>query len=296
MGIIKKILSLLPKNNSNDKNTITYTNLVTSYGNYLKQFYQYLPDEHRDIFINDGLYHKLRYLDMLQISFGTDVVELGSDKPFISHCLRIVNPESNFQTISIDMPNSPYPIIRLDIESEQFPFKDDSIDDVIFTEVLEHLFRDPSWTIFQISRILKVGGRLFLTTPNACSYDALQNILLQKNPNERNQFYAAIESGHPHLWNAKELVLLLKIYGLEIVELKTIDYYDIPKDPRVINFIEECSVDATLHGQALRVIAEKVTKVDKLLYPVELFPDGRPVKFTGALKEWVNKLELAKHH
>src|SRR4029077_3692044 len=116
------------------------------------------------------------------------------DKPFITHFLRALHPESRFHTISIDIPYTPYPVIAMDIESERFPFDDESISDVVFTEVLEHLFRNPAWTLFQINRILKPGGRLFLTTPNACGYDVLVNLLHQINPNGRNQFYAAMES------------------------------------------------------------------------------------------------------
>ena len=71
--------------------------------------------------VADALYHRTRYLDLLSQSYGDEVVELGSDKPFVTHYLRALHPQSHFHTISIDIPYSPYPIIRIDIESEAFP-------------------------------------------------------------------------------------------------------------------------------------------------------------------------------
>ena len=45
------------------------------------------------------------------------------------------------------------------------PFKDSYFDKVIFTEVLEHL-KNEEKAISEISRVLKKGGTLLLTTPN----------------------------------------------------------------------------------------------------------------------------------
>jgi SAM-dependent methyltransferase len=273
--------------------SLTLPDLATNYEEYVEEFYQYLP-KNKEVFINDALYHKKRYLDMLQLPLGNRVLELGSDKPFITHCLRKLYPDSTFHTISIDIPYSPYPIIRVDIESEVFPFEDESIDDVIFTEVLEHLFRDPAWVVFQINRVLRIGGKVFLTTPNACGYDAVQNILLQKNPNERNQFYAKIESGHPHLWTAHEVRMVLEAHGFLIRELGTEDYYDIPLSNEVAEFIKKNSIAPGFHAQALRVIAEKRIQCSSPVYMEGLYPDRQPVQLIGALKKWLKTLTKNK--
>jgi len=178
--------------NSLELDPMNLERLRASYGECVEKFYAYLPDEVRSIFVNDAHYHRVRYLDLLSFRYGASVVELGSDKPFITHFLRELNASSKFHTISIDVPYSPHPVITLDIECEPFPFPDESMTDVIFTEVLEHLFRDPAFTIHQISRVLATGGRLVLTTPNACGYDVLVNLVHQTNPNGINRFYAAI--------------------------------------------------------------------------------------------------------
>lgn len=272
------------------------TQLEADYKNVVADFYAFLPDDVRQIFIDDAKYHETRYLDMLSLPAGREVVEVGSDKPFITHMLRTMNPGSNVHTITIDVPFSPYPIIRIDIESERFPFDDGSIDTVLFTEVLEHLFRDPAWAVFEISRILAPGGTLFLTTPNACGYDCLVNLLNQQNPNGRNQFYEAIESGHPHLWTAEECKTLLEAHGLEVRELATVDYYEIPQSEAVRSFLATNSKRPNLNGQVIRLVATKMRQCDSVVYPSAIFPQQRPVALTGALLKWFEGRPSPRNH
>lgn len=261
--------------------------LAADYEGEAQRYYAYLPSEVREIFVGDAIYHKARYLEMLARPYGDRVLELGSDKPFISHYLRELHPHSHFETVSIDIPFSKYPITRIDIESEVFPFEDASFSDVIFTEVLEHLFRDPAWAVFQINRVLRSNGALFLTTPNACGYDSLINLINQSNPNARSQFFAAVESGHPHLWTAAECRLLLEQHGFNVVSLDTADYVPIPKPPEIATFLSTYSSNKDLHGQSLRVVAHKVRTVKEPAYDVALFPEGKPVQLQGALLQWV---------
>lgn len=55
---------------------------------------------------------------------------------------------------------------RVDIEEERFPFEDAFFDVVFCTEVLEHL-REPAGCFREIRRVLKDGGRVVFTVPNA---------------------------------------------------------------------------------------------------------------------------------
>lgn len=265
----------------------------TRYSESANQFYGYLPAELRPTFVDDAIYHRRRYLDMLALPMGERVLELGSDKPFISHFVRALNPHAEVHTVSIDIPFSPFPITRIDIESDIFPFEPGSMSDVLFTEVLEHLFRDPAWTFFQINRVLRKGGKLFLTTPNACGYDVLVNLLHQVAPNGRNQFYEAIESGHPHLWTAQECTDILHAHGFTVADLATVDYYEIPLPTPVKAFLDANSVAPTLNGQCLRIVAEKRDEATGPVYVESLFPQRSPVKLQGALLEWAKKAAAA---
>jgi len=53
------------------------------------------------------------------------------------------------------------------LELDPFPYPAGSFDVVLCCEILEHLARDPSAMLGEIHRVLRDGGRLVLTTPNA---------------------------------------------------------------------------------------------------------------------------------
>jgi len=52
---------------------------------------------------------------------------------------------------------------------ENLPFRNNTVDFVLLSEVIEHL-RNPQKMIEEISRVLKIGGGVYITTPN---YDSM---------------------------------------------------------------------------------------------------------------------------
>ncbi len=67
-------------------------------------------------------------------------------------------------------------------ESDPFPYPDDYFDTVLCCELIEHLPADPMHLMREINRILKPGGHLVLTTPNAASLRAISAILQGYHP------------------------------------------------------------------------------------------------------------------
>lgn len=69
-------------------------------------------------------------------------------------------------TVSIDMPASPHDIAGLDVAGTLhcLPFRDGEFDCIICTEVFEHV-PDPFQAMKECSRVLKPGGKLFMSTP-----------------------------------------------------------------------------------------------------------------------------------
>lgn len=59
------------------------------------------------------------------------------------------------------------------IETEDFPYPDESFDVVLFSELIEHLVLNPVRALSEIHRVLRPGGRVVITTPNALSIERL---------------------------------------------------------------------------------------------------------------------------
>lgn len=110
-----------------------------------------------------------------------------------------------------------------------FSCPDRSVDLVIFTEVVEHLY-NPAHVLKEISRVLKPGGRLYLTTNNV-SYWFYAVRLLHGETNldrELSQITVDFEREHPHDWRGHvrfysidQLVEMLALAGISRVLLAT---------------------------------------------------------------------------
>jgi len=64
-----------------------------------------------------------------------------------------------------------------DVERDEFPYAGGSFDVVLACEIFEHLLLDPMHMLIEIHRVLRDGGTLVLTTPNAASLTAVARIL-----------------------------------------------------------------------------------------------------------------------
>lgn len=61
---------------------------------------------------------------------------------------------------------NPGPGVDFTADVSQLPFENSSYDIVLSTQVLEHV-QDPAKVVSEMARVLKPGGRLFLTTPQS---------------------------------------------------------------------------------------------------------------------------------
>lgn len=232
----------------------------------------------------NALFHRIRYLELLSRPWPGRVLDVGNDKPFLSYFLRRFNPNSHFETISNEIPETPYVLHEVDIEFERFPFPSEVFDAVIFTEVIEHLWRDPSHCVLEIARTLKLGGSVYVTTPNPCDRHSIVCVLWQANPNQRSAYYATLESGHLHLWTVAQVTSILEAHGFEVTTRTTKDLYGHTKpDASIEQFIATVSPYGNLMYETVVVEGAKRVVVDEPRYPRDIFPDGRPVQFDGAI-------------
>lgn len=248
--------------------------------------FRYNPDGHH----GNALYHKIRYLALLRRPWTGRILDLGNDKPFLSFLLRKLHPECIFDTISNEIPETPYRLYEVDIEREPFPFESGVFDQIIFTEVIEHLWRNPSHCAFEMNRVLKSGGTAYVTTPNPCDRHALVCLLWQANPNQRSGYFSSLESGHVHLWTAAHLKLLFECHGFSATSLTTENLYGQTKeDETVERFITAVSPHVALMNETVVLTARKEREIPGPGYPVEIFPDAKPVQFQGAITGFVDQ-------
>lgn len=89
-----------------------------------------------------------------------------------------------------------------------FPFEDESFDFIIANQILEHM-KEVFWVMHEITRVLKVGGRLVVGVPNVASLHNRLGLLLGKHPTQsktcsahvrvfsKNDFLLFLEEGFP---------------------------------------------------------------------------------------------------
>ena len=101
-------------------------------------------------------------------------------------------------------------MIKADLERDKLDLADNSVDCAVFTEVLEHL--NPyyvSHAMSEINKVLKLGGKLILTTPNIASLFRRLRLLLGIQP----QYVT-----HVHEYTKKEVEELLKKHGFRVIK------------------------------------------------------------------------------
>ncbi|HEV7887989.1 MAG TPA: class I SAM-dependent methyltransferase, partial [Acidimicrobiales bacterium] len=161
---------------------------------------------------------------------GARVLELGANPYFLTRLLRdrgydmtLANwfgPSSGFgsrgsQTVTESGVPYTYEFDHFNIEADPFPYDDDAFDAVLFCEILEHLPFDPIHTLAEIHRVLRPGGALVLTTPNAIRLDNLIRMAEGRNVYETLSGYGTY-GRHNREYTVDELRLLLDGCGFAV--------------------------------------------------------------------------------
>jgi SAM-dependent methyltransferase len=150
-------------------------------------------------------------------------------------------------------------ILSLDIESELFPFHEPYFDLIIMCEVIEHFDIDPMFALVELNRILKMGGKLLITTPNSCSARNAYKACLGYRPHFFMQ-YSTDRSPHRHNFehDIHSLLTLIHAAGFEVVRLETHDVFDEP-DSQAIKFLQKNSMPLEFRGDDIFLLVQKVS-------------------------------------
>jgi SAM-dependent methyltransferase len=100
------------------------------------------------------------------------------------------------------------------IEEHRLPFADAAFDWIVFCEVLEHMTNDPLRSLKELKRVLKPGGQLILTTPNAARIENMMAFIEGRNIYDPYSGYGPY-GRHNREYTRHELHLLMEHCGFE---------------------------------------------------------------------------------
>jgi 2-polyprenyl-3-methyl-5-hydroxy-6-metoxy-1,4-benzoquinol methylase len=151
-------------------------------------------------------------LSYLLASEGANVISSGHPLPA---GLTRAQPESvTFSTPEAETALS-IPLVRFNVEVDEFPFPDSHFDAVICGELIEHLPNGPFSMLHETNRVLRTGGLLILSTPNAVSFSSL--LLQLKGMGDESGFSAqGLYARHHRLYRFDELEDLFEGNGFQV--------------------------------------------------------------------------------
>lgn len=166
-----------------------------------------------------------------------------------------------------------------DIERDAFPYPDNSFDLVTWCEVIEHLTLNPVHTLAEIHRVLKPGGALVISTPNASRADSIANFLLGRNIYDPYHLGAPLMgSRHSREYTLPELTGLLAGCGFRVDRAEDIDIYPPGgRNRRAFRWFLNNIASRFTHGHYrfhLFVRAMKTEKPFRWHFPPGLFDPG----------------------
>jgi 2-polyprenyl-3-methyl-5-hydroxy-6-metoxy-1,4-benzoquinol methylase len=100
------------------------------------------------------------------------------------------------------------PLVRFNVEQDDFPFGDGEFDVVVCGELIEHLPNGPDKMLFECNRVLKHGGVLLISTPNALAMTRI--LALLRGVNGETRFSSqGVYDRHNRLYSMAEMLDLL---------------------------------------------------------------------------------------
>jgi SAM-dependent methyltransferase len=135
--------------------------------------------------------------------------------------------------------------------------------------LIEHLQEDPMHLMAEIHRILKPGGHLVLTTPNAISNRAISAILQGYHPGFFHAYIRPraageeVEARHNREYSPREVERLLENSGFEVKLVETGEFRDEPHPEHgwVYHLLDRYSLSTDLRGDGIYAVGVKTGPV-----------------------------------
>jgi hypothetical protein len=110
-----------------------------------------------------------------------------------------------------------------------------AFDLIVCAETIEHLYTPPEFTLLMLRSLLKPGGLLLVTTPNASGITRRIQLLFGYQPFERIRYYSR-NPGHFREYTGGEMIDMGLKAGLEIRECRTVNFYRSRR--RIVNWLK----------------------------------------------------------
>jgi SAM-dependent methyltransferase len=150
-------------------------------------------------------------------------------------------------------------------EKDLLSFEDSHFGLVCFFDCLEHLIVDPVWTLLGFNRVLRLGGHLAMSTPNALAAYRVMRLFRGENPATESEMKpSSIYQRHNREWTPNELALVLECCGFGNCRYSTNDHLLSGDERRLLQLAQEhgfLTRPAFEFGPELFVVAEKVEHV-----------------------------------
>ena len=158
-------------------------------------------------------WYALKKILKSEIKDGSITIDIGSYDGFIPYNLKNIFPNLNITTVDID--KSGLQLARnqrlnvLQASALELPIRDNRVDVVLCLDIIEHVKED-SRLIKEISRVLKKGGKVILSTPmqNGISFP----LISKEKSKIINKNWGHVRMGY----DLKELEILFKNDDLAI--------------------------------------------------------------------------------
>jgi SAM-dependent methyltransferase len=229
--------------------------------------------------------HRRRYLATFDLIAGlasrhgpfTTVADLATFYLFHPG-LRRTLPDARFIFVASEAPRpASLPagdewITGHNVEAQDLPIADGSVDLVLALEVIEHLLFDPMYMLAEANRILRPGGIVLLSTPNLASWRAATAVLTGYSPITYSTYSSRRRAGdsHVHEFVPRELRVLLEAAGFEpFVTTQNLSTVAVPKT--IGRILEATAESENLLGDAIFAVGRKIGPV----------VDRKPKEFYG---------------
>lgn len=180
----------------------------------------------------------LRVLDLIpEPTQRGRLLELGSGlyvmtfllRQFRNYDLELVQywdmPNGEYESVLVDQHTGHemvLPFKQFNAEVDVFPYAEATFDVILNCEIIEHLLCNPVHMLAECHRVLKPGGLLILTTPNALR---LSNVLgLLRGRNIYDKYYREpLYARHAREYSPEEVQRLFEEIGFRVTHLETRD-------------------------------------------------------------------------